>query len=74
MFQPLPAQDMPLPRHDFTSSIQLVPSLVLGLGLKPCKTPGGTAEGMWGDETAPEHKAPLPPPGWLSQPHPPVLP
>lgn len=74
VFQPLPAWDKTPPRQEFTSSMQLDPSLVLGLGCKPCKAPGGMAEGVQGDEAAPEHGAPLSPPDWLSQPHPPVPP
>lgn len=72
VFQPLPVQDKPLLRQEFTSSMQLVPSFVLGLGSKPCKAPGGTAEGVWRDEAALEHGPPLSPLGWPSQPHPPV--
>lgn len=41
----------PLPTQGFTSSMQLVPSLVLGLGSKPCKAPGAEG-GRVGDALA----------------------
>lgn len=41
----------PLPRQGFTSSMELVPSLALGLGSKPCKVPGAKGGGV-GDALA----------------------
>lgn len=41
----------PLPRQGFTSSMELVPSLALGLGSKPCKAPGAKGGGV-GDALA----------------------
>lgn len=63
-----------LPRQEFTSSMQLVPSSVLGLDSKPCKAPGETVVGVRGGVAALAHRALLSPPDWLSQHHPPVPP
>lgn len=50
-----------LPRQEFTSSMQQVPSWVLGPDSEPCRSPGGAVVAVRGGVAALAHRAPLSP-------------